>query len=238
MRHFKQTILILLLCLSSISAFAQPDKTLTLTISNTSTGIMNAYFEFLKTAYNEIGYNVTLKKLSDKRSYASADNGMVDGLVLTSRTILKTHKNLIAVDIPLTKIELVAYSITKDFKVEAENIESFKPYKIGILRGYHLVNKLTHNMNRQIVDNYDSLFSILQIGRVDIVIILKTEAQRFLNANPQFKDVKELKPPIYALPLYHLLNKRHEALAQKIKPIIERLLKENLLEELRKPYLK
>lgn len=236
MKYLKPFILILLICFSSICAYAQPDKTLIFSFPDTSTNIMNAYFEFLKTAYSEIGYKVELEKLSDQRTYASADSGQIDGLVLTSKTILKTHHNLILVDIPLTKIEVVAYSITKNFKVKG--IDSFKQYKTGILRGYTLTDNLTQNMDRQIVDSYDSLFSILQIGRVDTIIMLKNEAQRFLNANPQFKDVKELVPPLYTLPLYHILNKKHEDLAVKIKPIIEKLLKENLLEELRKPYLK
>ncbi len=117
MKYIKHTILIFFILFFCSPVSALPNKTLILCISETSTEVLNAYFQLLQKAYNEIGYNTELKKLPSKKAVAHTNDGKVDGLVLTTKTILRSSKNIIAVEVPLTHIDLVAYSITKDFKV-------------------------------------------------------------------------------------------------------------------------
>ncbi len=213
---------------------AQPSKTLTFCVSSDTSAVIDAYYEFLQVAYAELDYRLELKRLPIKRTYISVDEGTMDGMVITTHNAMKKHKNIIQVPYPLTTIEIVVFSRNKTFLVNGR--ESLKPYKLGILRGYILTEKLTAGLERQIVNNYDSLFSILMAGRVDVVLAMKRETQRFLKNKPKYKNIIALEPPFFSLPLYHCLNKKHEALVPIINPIIERLIKEKVLEKIYKPY--
>jgi polar amino acid transport system substrate-binding protein len=223
---------IILLLFSSMS-FAMSEKKIVFTAPD-STGATNAYLQFLQKAYGELGYEVTLKEYPLKRGYQSVDSGEIDGVLMTSASILEAFKNIRMVKPPLTKIDLVVYTVNKDFKVAGR--DSIKPYKIGILRGYPLSTKITTGLDRQEMNDSKALFSVLQVGRIDIALAMRRETERFFKQSPGFEDIKALSPPIYSLPLYHFLNAKHEALIPKVTPIMERLFAEGLLTKLYEPY--
>ncbi len=234
MKIVKLIFLTCLLLFFSVPLYAQPPKPLVFSTADTNTSAITAYFQLLQKAYDEIGYRVELNRLPGKRTFAHANDGKVDGVLISTKQILKLYNNIVVVPVKLTQVTVLAYSNGKNFKFKG--LGDLKPYKIGILREYPLTVKLTAGMNRQIVDNYNSLFSLLQLREFDMVISLKREAQRFLHKNPRFKDVTPLAPPILILPLYHFLNKKHEALVPQVTPIIIRLIKEKVLEKLYEPY--
>ena len=217
------------------SVHAQNNKVLVFATSNSATGVIHAYHQFLQTVYNEVGYDVELKRYPVKRTYVEADFDKIDGILLSTDSVLKKYKNLVVVPVPLNSVDLTVFSITKDFVVDGPS--SLKNYRIGILRGYLLSDAITRDMKRQIVDDYKSLFTILKMGRVDVVIALRKETTRFLAANPTFKPVKTLHPPLFSIPMYHFLNKKHDHLIPMIVPVMKRMINEKVLEEFYGPYL-
>jgi polar amino acid transport system substrate-binding protein len=227
-------ILILLLLVMNGPVWSQGRKTLTFAISDAATEVIHAYHQFSRQAYHAIGYEVDLKRYPIKRSYIQADFEQIDGILISTESILKKHKNLQVVPVELARVDLVVYSITKDFAVDGPS--SLQPYKIGLMRGYLQSHALTEGMARQTVDSYRALFSLLKIGRVDVVIALRRETERFLAANPKFGEVKALSPPLFSVPMYHFLNKRHQNLIPKIVPIMQRLIEDKVLERLYEPY--
>ena len=227
-------IFILLLLVMNGPAWSQGRKTLTFAISDAATEVIQAYHQFVRQAYHEIGYDVALKRYPIKRSYMQADFEQIDGILISTDFILRKHKNLQVVPVELTRIDLVVYSIAKDFEVDGPS--SLKPFKIGLMRGYLQSHALTEGMARQTVDSYKALFSLLKIGRVDVVIVLRREAERFLAANPEFSQVKALSPPLFSVPMYHFLSKRHQNLIPRIAPVMQRLIADKVLERLYEPY--
>jgi len=230
---FLHTSILLLLVMNG-PVWSHGGNTLTLAISDAATEVIQAYHQFLRQAYHEIGYDVELKKYPIKRSYVQADFDKVDGVLIATKSILKKHKNLVPVPVVLSQVDLVVYSIDKDFVVGGPS--SLKPYKIGLMRGYVQSHALTEGMARQTVDGYKALFRLLQIGRVDVVILLRREAERFLAANPEFSEVKALSPPLFSVPMYHFLNKQHQDLVPRIAPVMQRLIDDKVLEKLYEPY--
>ena len=227
-------ILIPLLLVINGPVWSQGGRTLTFAISDAATEVIHAYYQFSRQAYHELGYEVELKRYPIKRSYLQADFEKIDGILISTESILKKHKNLQVVPVELARADLVVYSITKHFVVDGP--ASLKPYKIGLMRGYLQSHALTEGMARQTVDSYQSLFSLLQIGRVDVVIVLQREAERFLGANPKFSEVKALSPPLFSVPMYHFLNKRNQDLIPKITLVMQRLVADKVLEKLYEPY--
>lgn len=210
----------------------QPNKSLSFIVgTHASSNVTDVYFEFLKIAYAEIGYETTFKKVPIKRAYINVNEGISDGMVISSKDILRFYKNILIIPEPLTTIELVAITCREDI-----DVKNLKPYRIGILRGYTITEKKTEKHSRQIVNNHDSLFSMLEANRVDVALAMRRETARFMKKNPQYKNVRIVEPSISRIPLYHSLNKKHEALIPKVTPVIKRLIKEKVLEKLYEPY--
>ena len=228
-------IFILLLLGWHASACAQDKKVLVFATANSATEVINAYFHFLQRVYDEFGYTIELKRYPIKRQYVQADVDKIDGILISTESLLKKYQNLVVVPVKLSQIELTVFSINQGFAVDGPT--SLKNYRIGILRGYILSDTITRGMKRQIVDDYKSLFTILKMGRVDVVIALRKETARFLAADPTFGPVKTLQPPLDIIPMYHFLNKRHAALVPEVSHVMERLIDENVLEEFYRPYV-
>lgn len=227
-------ILTLLLLVMNGPVWSQSRKTLIFVAADSGTEAIRAYHQFFQKAYHEIGYEVELKKYPIKRTYAQVDFNQADGVLISTESILKKYNNLQVVPVELARADLVVYSITKDFAVNGPS--SLKPYKIGLLRGYLQSHTLTEGMARQTVDSYKALFSLLKIGRVDVVVALRKETERFLAVNPKLGEVKALSPPLFSVSMYHFLNKRHQDLIPKIVPIMQRLIEDKVLEKLYEPY--
>ena len=234
MPKFVLHILILLLLVMNGPALSQDKEILNLAVSDAATEVVQAYHQFCRQAYHEIGYEVELKEYPVKRSYVQADLDKVDGVLIATESILMKYKNLQPVPVELARVDLVVYSITKDFVVDGPS--SLKPYRIGLMRGYFKSKALTEGMARQTVDGYKSLFGLLKIGRVDVVIALRRETERFLAANPKFSDVKALSPPLFSAPMYHFLNKKHRDLIPRIALVMQRLIDDKVLERFYEPY--
>ncbi|WP_022669229.1 transporter substrate-binding domain-containing protein [Desulfospira joergensenii] len=233
-RSAKQVFWIVLFFLWTVPVHAESPKTLVFVTSDAASNVVNAYHEFLKLAYGEIGYDVRMVRFPVKRSYIHADIEKADGILVSTKNLLEGYKNMLAVPVPLRQVELVVYSASREFIVDG--VASLKPYRIGFMRGYFLSEEMTRDMDRIIVDTYDALFTILDIGRVDLVLALRGETERFLNRNTQFQGFKALEPPLFRVSMYHFLNRKHKALIPAITPVLERLIREKVLERLYAPY--
>lgn len=227
-------VLVLLLLVMSGPAWPKDGKSLIFVASETATNVIHAYYQFAPKAYHELGYEIELKKYPENRMYVQADFDKVDGILISNKAILEKYTNLIAVPVVLAQSDIVVYSITKDFVVEGPS--SLRDYRIGLLRGYLHSHAVTEGMVRQTVDTYKTLFTLLRAGRIDVALALRRETERFLAANPEFSAVKALYPPLFSTRMYHFLNKKHHDLAARIKPVMQRLIDDKLLERLYGPY--
>ena len=215
-------------------AHAEIEKTLVFVTADSASNVINAYHDFLKLVYGEVGYDIRVARLPTKRSYVHADVEKADGIVISTESLLKDYTNMIMVPVPLRQVELVVFSSTREFTVEGA--ASLRPYRVGLMRGYFLSEEITRDMDRIIVEDYDALFSILQVGRVDVALALKGEGRRFLKRHPRFQGFKVLEPPLFSATMYHFLNKKHESLIPKIIPVMERLIHDHVFEKLYAPY--
>lgn len=234
MKFSLQLIFFLIVSVINAPVYAQERQPFVFATSDSATPVVNAYHQFLQRVYAEIGYAIELRRYPVKRSYIQADFDKIDGILISTDSLSKDFPNLVAVPVPLTQVDLVVFSIAEDFVVDGP--DSLKDYKIGLLRGYLASEAMTRSMHRQIVDDYKSLFTILQMGRVDVVIALRRETERFLAANPVFGPVKALDPPLLSIPMYHFLNRRHAHLIPQLIPVMQRLIDEKVLEKLYEPY--
>lgn len=230
----KIILLISLVMLYLTPLHAQDEKKLSFIVGTHASNVTDVYFNFLQIAFAELGYSLTLTKVPIKRAYQTVDTGVADGMVMVPEGLEKIYKNMVLIPEPLTTIHTVA--ITNGRQIEIKGMDSIKQYTVGIIRGYTIAEKLTQGMNRQIVNDHDSLLTILELGRIDIAIAMKRETQRFLKEYPKYKNITLLEPPLYSIGLFPCLNKKHALLVDQITPVIKRMINEKVLEELYKPY--
>ncbi|MCP4753869.1 MAG: amino acid ABC transporter substrate-binding protein [Proteobacteria bacterium] len=234
MLRIKAIIFAIVLLFSVANVHAQSKGTLVFYVAKEGSKVIDAYSEFLRQAYGKLGYELSFKRVPSKRSLHDSNLGKSDGELIRALNIQKMFPNLVPVKAPLATIQITVY--TKDKIFVPKGRDSLKPYKIGIIRGFTTTDKVTRGLNRHEVKSYDSLFKMLQIGRIDIALLLESEAIRFLKKNPQFEDIKPLKPAIISVPLLHFLHKKHMDLIPQIQPIMEKMIKEKVLEKLVAPY--
>ncbi len=136
--------------------------------------------------------------------------------------------------VSLLTIETMVYTMGTTFEVKGP--KSLKPYKIGIIRGYKLSEQLTKGLNRLPVNTTESLFKMPNSRRLDVILMLKSDGDRFLKENAGFEKVRMLEPPLYSVPLFHFLHKKHRALIPKLEPIFKKMLKDGVLTRLTEQY--
>ncbi|MET0084428.1 MAG: transporter substrate-binding domain-containing protein [Sedimenticola sp.] len=167
----------------------------------------------LQEAYGKIGISIRVDKVPGKRALASSNSGKVDGEANRIANINEKFTNLIMIPVPVVNIKMVAFSKQETFPVNGW--ESLKPYNIGIRRGIRISDEGTKGMQRQLVDDYHQLFTLLDLGRVEVVVAPHLVGLIEMKKS-NIKDVKTLEPPLIETKLYHYLHKKHESLVPKI----------------------
>ncbi|MET0049132.1 MAG: transporter substrate-binding domain-containing protein [Sedimenticola sp.] len=174
----------------------------------------------LKEAYGNIGISIRVDKVPGKRALASSNSGQVDGEANRIANINEKFSNLIMIPVPVVNIKMVAFSKQETFPINGW--ESLKPYYIGIRRGIRISEEGTKGMRRQLVDDYRTLFTLLDLGRVEVVVTPHLVGLIEMKKS-NIKDVKTLEPPLIETKLYHYLHKKHESLVPKITASLRKM---------------
>jgi len=188
----------------------------------------------MKEAYQRIGIEIEVKEYPGIRSLETSNAGEVDGELFRIANVHKKWTNLVMVPTPINKLEGVVF--TKEVNFPVKGWESLKPYKIGVRRGIRFTDIGTQGMQRQIVDDNIALFKLLDMGRVDIIVIAFSNGFKILK-QLQFSEVKSLHPPVASFPLHHYLHKKHQNLIPKLDAVLQDMAKEGLIQKIREQFL-
>ena len=183
----------------------------------------------LKKAYENIGVDIDTVELPAKRSLVMADAGVFDGEVQRIGNINRQYPNLIEVPEPILYLESSVF--VKNPRIRIEKWDELSSYLIGIPRGIMYLNNQTAGMNRVLVKNLDQLFYLLDVGRIDVVIISTNYGRTFLE-NHKHMNIKMLEPPILRTPLFHYLHRKHRTLVPRIAESIRQMRKHGVIEEI------
>lgn len=223
----RQLVFVILLFLVASPAFA--DKTLTFAMPDDE--IAYTSLAVLKEAYSRLDLKVEGLTLPASRALEESDAGRTDGEVNRIAAIENAHPNLIRVPVPVNFLEGVAYSCRK--KIHVEGWESLRGYRIGIRNGIKFAERGTEGLpNVTRATDYDVLFELLFVGRLDVVIASRQVGSlQFRRSGMDCLVVNE--PPLTSLPLYHYLNKRHVTLVPALTHILQEMVDTGEAEALR-----
>ena len=199
----------------------------------------SAYTELNKRIMGEVykraGMKLDVVLYPAKRALHVANSGEADGELFRIANLNQKWPNLLPVPTPIAYLEGVVFSNSTRFTTN--NWESLRPYTIGIKRGILHAERGTKGMNRQVLDSNYQLFKALDSGRVDIIVLARLNALVEIRKHG-FKGLTQLNPPIFKLPVYHYLHKKHQSLIPKLDKVIGEMIEDGTLQKITEDYIR
>ena len=217
--------------LISLSALAQDNKTLqvsTLLEPDPATTIAQ---RILDEAYRRLGLNLAVRYLPGERSLRSANNGEMDGELYRKLGMEREYPNLIIVPVPLLTYEIVIFTNGTSFPVSGW--ESLRPFTIGYVKGIKIVEQNTVGMKTEIAATMRQAFLKMSLGRSDVVVANRASGLAVLK-EMKMSDITVLNPPLATFPVFHYLNKKHQALVPKLTAVLQQMQKDKTIESIQK----
>lgn len=218
----KHQLIIFVLCFVFIIS-AQAEQTLVINTAYsaplTSPDHSGALDQLYKELGKRLGIKIEIQALPAERSLVNANTGVDDGDVSRVMGMEKIYPDLIRVPEAVMHFELVAFSRKANFKVL--NAESFKPYSVGIVTGWKILEKTivdTKSMDK--VENADQLFSLLDKDRIDVAVYEKLQGLMTIQ-KMGIRNINILEPSYITGDWYLYLNKKHEAQIPEIANAIK-----------------
>ncbi|MFT5702148.1 MAG: polar amino acid transport system substrate-binding protein [Desulforhopalus sp.] len=181
-------------------------------------------------AYKRLGIQAHIKAFPSARSLLMSNMGEVDGEVSRIKGIDKNYSNLIIVPVAINIVEGVVF--TKDVTFSVTGWDSLLPYTIGIKRGTKFAEKGTKGMNVQSVTTNRQLFLKLDLRRTDVIVTARVSGLVELKML-KFEGIQVLEPPLVTMKLYHYLHKKHASLLPALTKVLQDMLVEGRIEEIR-----
>lgn len=185
-------------------------------------------------AYRRIGVEIAVEEYPAKRALFFANEGKVDGELFRIADMEIEYPNLIRVPVVINHLDAMVYTKSANFTLNGW--ASLKPYKIGIRRGVKFSERGTRGMDTVAVNSNKALFEILDAGKVDIIVISRTNGLAISN---KFKktDIKLLEAPIESYPMYHYLHSKNKHLLLRLQTALQAMEKEGLIKKIRTRFL-
>ncbi|MFZ6638919.1 substrate-binding periplasmic protein [Undibacterium sp. TC4M20W] len=215
--------------LMSFNVMAQESKTLqisTLIEKDPATLIVE---KIIDTAYRKLGWHLNVHYLPGERSLRSANNGEMDGELYRKLGMERDYPNLVIVPVPLLTYEIVIFTNGTHFLVNSW--ESLRPYTIGFVRGIKIIEQNTVGMKLEAAPTVRQAFQKMLLGRSDIVVANRISGLAAL-AEMKQTDVTILTPPLATFPVFHYLNKKHEALVPGLTAVLQKMQRDKTMENI------
>jgi polar amino acid transport system substrate-binding protein len=203
---------LLTLCLPTSLLFAQEKE---IKLNTAFVPPVRTIFESLmKEAFKRNDLVVVVQAPPAERALQQANDGTDDGDGPRIAGLSAKYPNLIQVSEKVIDTEFVAF--TRSVKFEPNGWESVKPYRVGIVTGWKILeDNLAGAKSLEKVANAETLFKLLANDRIDVAVIGKLDGMSAIK-QLDLKDITALSPPLAVKEMYLYLNKKHEALASRI----------------------
>ena len=187
----------------------------------------------LKIAYKRLGIEFEASWLPGKRALFIANKGNSDGEISRIGSITELYPELVRVNVPINYLEGMVYSKNP---VNVSSWDSLNPFTIGIHEGMVFARQRTMGMDVQSVNNFPSLFKMLNINRIDVAISPRVIGLYYM-IDLGLKELIANEPPIARFNLYHYLHKRHLSLVPQLEAILKNMEKRGEIDAIRSSYI-
>lgn len=148
-----------------------------------------------------------------ERALINADSGVEDGEAMRVRGLEDAYPNLIRIDEPVAQMDFVAFVVKPG--VTPASWKELSPYSVAVITGWKIAEANTKSV-REITHAASpaQLFSVLHKGRADVAIFERWQGLSYVKVAGGTARVVE--PPLASTPMYLYLNRKHQALAERV----------------------
>ncbi len=205
---------------------SHPIKTTTLTplviASSVNNSAMTRMIESrLTTAYQALGYRLTVQYLPAGRSLMMSNNGDFDGELFRIQSISTEYPNLLRVPAVLTTLELYAF-VRQPSTFDVDQWQHNKTLRIGYVRGFKMAEQYVYSGEKIAVTTTAQAVTMLKQGKVDVLLDDVESVLQVHGSLTKHSDIRRLPSALSRAELYHFLHKKHQAL---LKPLAAELQK-------------
>ena len=181
----------------------------------------------LTLAYERAGLPVEFVPLPQKRSLYLAAEGSLDGEVGRIAGLEKRYPSMVRVNVQLMVFRGAAY-VAAGRDIDAYSDELLDTLRVGSLCGVVWAEKVMKGRCLEHVKNYDSLFGMLQEGRIDMALCSMTSAEAAIADNPGVSGrIRRLEPQVYQAAFYHYLHMKNADIVPQLEKALRELRAEN-----------
>jgi polar amino acid transport system substrate-binding protein len=214
--------------ISAVQPRSEPRVITLVTVENTLDTIAGEVI--LSEAYSRLGIKLITKRYPGERALRMANSGEVDGELQRIDAMSEQYTNLVQIRPAVNFLEASAFS--KLDSVNVDGWESLRTYRIGIIRGIKFSESPTIGFDRHFVGSYESLFTMLDKGRVQVAVTQRINGLAQLYS-AQLNDIAEINPPIERFELYHYLHIKNHELVPLITAVLEKMKSTGEIDEIR-----
>ncbi|MDA8090099.1 MAG: transporter substrate-binding domain-containing protein [Nitrospiraceae bacterium] len=175
----------------------------------------------IKEAFRRIGQKAEIIYLPSERGLSNANRGVDDGDFVRVSGLEKEYRNLVMVPEKLVEFEFTVF--TKDPSIRTRGWESLKPYNVGIIKGWKILERNISGVRSLMeVKDPDTLFVLLVKGHADVVVCDRVLGENLIKKRG-LNGVRALGPPLARRGMYIYLNRRNADLAPRLAMAIRQM---------------
>lgn len=182
----------------------------------------NLFFEAILPSIMKIaGIDYTEIRLPSERALNDLDTGVIDGNGLRLRVLDGQYLNIVRVKEPVEFLDFIA--ITNQSHVKVETWADLAKYKVAYPKGWKIFEANVPQETQSFTTNKQAqLFQLLRRGRVDVVLLSRTIADKLRKDIP-IKGLRYLSPPLKSTPAYLYMHKSKKVEASKLSKALRKL---------------
>jgi len=212
---------------------AQAGQSLTLAMAKAQPIIVGG--AIVKAAYEKIDIDATLKVLPTKRAFEEAISGTLDGDVGRMDGLSREFPSLIQIPVPINTVDGVA--ITCYSHIGIRSAKDLYRYRVGIRSGVKFSEELTKGLPTTKAENWNKLFELLKMGRLDVVIAFRG-IEHTQNNRLRTTCFTVNEPPLVRHHVYHYLHTKHRDLVPIITDTLQTMHDSGEMAKIREQALK
>lgn len=212
--------------LLSFSGLSQ-SQSMKLAIPDDSSGLDEYSLTVIKEAYRRIGMTAEFLQYPVKRANLAADSGIVDGILFRREGLEREFPNMVRIPVVIKQDDVVA--VIKDKTIKTNGWDSLTPFTVGCLLGFDSATQnLSPAQSVVTVNSAKMLYTMLELGRIDIIVDARTRALQML-ADLDLKSMIIVEPPLLSVTLFHYINASKRNLVQPLIKALTDMTNEGLI---------
>lgn len=178
----------------------------------------------LKEAFRRVGREIKIIHVTSERALANANEGIDDGDFVRIAGLEQVYPNLVRVPEPICVFEFAVF--VKDPSIHISGWESLKPYDVGIITGWKILEaNIVGTKSLTKAKNDENLFELLLNDRVQVIAFDRLQGESYIKMK-KLKGVRGLSPVLASKDMYLYLNRRHAALAPGVAGALREMKKD------------